>query len=459
MKYIFKGKSSRILGRLTHYKWYRTWGEAKQMTWAQAKQMTWNEFKNRDTTFGYVYDDVQAYTKAILANTKYGNISKIGGKTVAFNQYVDAITSDLWRVQNASTATVVSIADGVFKFIVSVQYAGIRENTYHGSIVNGHKYYQCMDIMLDTIPEYTPSSATIYWPVHNIPRFDVHINSLTAGQWKHNAKIVTATGDKEFVQVMLNDGRASGWSNVNVKNAMIFDLTTMFGAGNEPTLEECEQIFANDYYPQNAGELKNAAVNKVVIGNIEKAIPAAVQALDGYGWSAGTVYNSVEWVDGRAYFHKRIASVDLGSLTPKSVNWRADSNGVGWLYDYNDIPSRSVSASIIGNAICPSFETVTYDSLYYKTKMGISLFNSNSYGLCVWQADTSLTTAAAIKTAMNGIMLYYELAEEVVTDITEYFAEHFDYIATNDAETITFENNLDGLHLPVFNEIRYFKKL
>lgn len=37
----------------------------------------------------------------------------------------------------------------------------------------------------------------------------------------------------------------------------VFDLTQMFGEGNEPTIEEFEAMFPNDYYEYNEGELKS----------------------------------------------------------------------------------------------------------------------------------------------------------------------------------------------------------
>lgn len=45
----------------------------------------------------------------------------------------------------------------------------------------------------------------------------------------------------------------------------IYDLTQMFGTGNEPsTTEEFEAMFPNDYYPYNEGELMSMSVNDVV---------------------------------------------------------------------------------------------------------------------------------------------------------------------------------------------------
>ena len=54
------------------------------------------------------------------------------------------------------------------------------------------------------------------------------------------------------------------FNDVKIK-IQIFDLTTMFGAGNEPnTVEEFEKIFPADYYPYNAGEIISAGTEEVV---------------------------------------------------------------------------------------------------------------------------------------------------------------------------------------------------
>lgn len=48
-----------------------------------------------------------------------------------------------------------------------------------------------------------------------------------------------------------------------VKNWMIFDLTEMFGAGNEPTMEEFDIMFPENYYPYNDGEAKRIPITSI----------------------------------------------------------------------------------------------------------------------------------------------------------------------------------------------------
>lgn len=52
------------------------------------------------------------------------------------------------------------------------------------------------------------------------------------------------------IQFQYTGGAAVG-DYGELRNVNIIDLTATFGAGNEPTLEECRRIFTKDYYPYN----------------------------------------------------------------------------------------------------------------------------------------------------------------------------------------------------------------
>ncbi len=98
-------------------------------------------------------------------------------------------------------------------------------------------------------------------------------------------------------------GGGNTYSNVSVRPEF-FNLTKMFGSGNEPnTVEEFEKIFPADYYPYNAGEIVSAGVTEVAVGETAHLIPEAIKALPGYGWSAGTAKNYVD------YENKKICSM------------------------------------------------------------------------------------------------------------------------------------------------------
>lgn len=57
--------------------------------------------------------------------------------------------------------------------------------------------------------------------------------------------------------VRAGKGQTSPTYSVKCKNIMCIDLTLMFGEGNEPTKEECDVIFYDDYYAYDPGTVKN----------------------------------------------------------------------------------------------------------------------------------------------------------------------------------------------------------
>lgn len=126
--------------------------------------------------------------------------------------------------------------------------------------------------------------------------------------------------------------------------------------------------------------------------------------------SAGSVYDEV--TENKAI--KRVGVVDLGSLTYDSYNTtykRFGGNGVvGCINKSNVVP----------NAICSLYSPkeggkvgeTTYGS--YDMTFGFS----NTAGKIII-ANYAYTDPATFKTAMNGVMLYYELAEPIEVDIEE----------------------------------------
>ena len=124
--------------------------------------------------------------------------------------------------------------------------------------------------------------------------------------------------------------------------------------------------------------------------------------------SAGTASDEIRWNKQTQKWEKvvRIAEVDLGSL-----RWTTSSNNilyaaivnVGLLYGHNILTIPYVAT---GSHEVPSVD---------KT---IAITNSATYPI-IRIKETAYTDAATFKAAMQGVMLYYELAEPIVTEITE----------------------------------------
>ena len=180
-------------------------------------------------------------------------------------------------------------------------------------------------------------------------------------------------------------------------------------------------------------------------------IPEAIRNLPGYGWSAGTAKNYVDYENKR--YVQCVSSVDLGTL-----DW---TSGESVSFKTHHLAGQKLTKSygIAPNFICPRYSTKTQNESWGKTSItGISATsNVNGY---IYVNDTSYTDAAAFKQAMSGVMLYYELESPIVTDISTMLPD--DFLRNMEVEaggSVTFKNSNDNYHIPVPNEEEYIVKL
>ena len=249
--------------------------------------------------------------------------------------------------------------------------------------------------------------------------------------------VANNTDDRAYIQLMgysADDGTLSKLVT-NYKTARLVDLTQMFGAGNEPTLEQCREIFASESYPYNAGTLTSADVTAVQVGDKVIPLPNNISLK-----SAGSVYDSLEFYeqDGKYYqkHTQRVGVVDLGTLM-----WVANGKvGTNTQYLTRDITDRAWTQ----NGICDEFPVVDD----YK-EVNCIVFRNYEVGIVLLSNITSTTDFIA---SLQGVLLYYELATPIVT-VTEV-DNRFDAVDCKAGDKITFVGNSD-YHLPIPNEEEY----
>jgi len=186
----------------------------------------------------------------------------------------------------------------------------------------------------------------------------------------------------------------------------------------------------------------------------EHPIPEAIKALPGYGWSAGTARNYVDYENKR--YVQCVSSVDLGTL-----NWVAgDSGKVGFQTSQVTGQKLTKNYNILPNIICSKYLAKTQNAMWGKTSVTGITTNASVDGY-VYVNDTSYTDATAFKQAMQGVILYYELANPIVTDISTLIPD--DFLRNMEVEaggSVTFKNsNGDSYCIPVPSEEEYVVKL
>lgn len=366
-------------------------------------------------THKFETDTDTAYQKAVPTGAKLMSVKKVGGRSIVFNQLCDI------GLENFSETVSAAYHEyGICKFTANV---GDKICIYSGGI-NG---------------TYAANGAYVAG----------FIGETYIEFW--GKQIVQVTGNGNCIVYLRLRGNGNTYDNVSARPE-IFNLTKMFGAGNEPsTVEEFEKMFPSDYYPYNAGEIVSAGTEEVAVGDTACTIPEAIRNLPGYGWSAGTAKNYVDYENKR--YVQCVDSVDLGTLT-----WTAGES-VSFKTHHLAGQKLTKSYSIAPNFICPKYSTKTQNESWGKTSItGISATsNVNGY---IYVNDTSYTDATAFKQAMQGVILYYELANPIVTDISTMLTDDFLRNLTVEAGgSITFKGGNDDYRIPVPSEEEYIVKL
>lgn len=189
-------------------------------------------------------------------------------------------------------------------------------------------------------------------------------------------------------------------------------------------------------------------------------IPSAVQALPGYGWSAGNVANTVERTENGWQYVQRVVRVDLGTL-----DWYDGGTGTSARRMVTRQPPDNVKipqeSSKLSNLVCSKYEPVTPDDTWTCVKEGISLNKGQGTVLVYDSAFATAESLAAFKAHITGVPLYYELATPITTDITALMGDTLAPFAVEAGGSITLHHPKadEGFAIDVPAKIQYITKL
>lgn len=383
---------------------------------------------NNGISYRFETDSEKAYKKQIPSGAKLGSVNKVGGKTIVMNQLIDPSRRDAEKIEFDESTKHFKYNDW--------NDIGVKYICKNINLIGGHKYYiYATDKVRYTILHLYGDSLKESFAGSNVAETEIK-------------KIITATSNgacnlyfNRYMALPENVSYFDGCIN-------LIDLTKMFGSGNEPsTTQEVEAMFPNDYYAYNEGELISMSVNDVIYTDTSSnqkshQIPQSIQNLDGYGWGAGTAYNYVDFENKKYY--KCVDRIDLGVLS-----WKDIGISYGSVYRY-DAPLFKVGKAQENNVICSRFEKniiSTKDTECYN-------FHNEFRYLIIQSKIDNLDT---FKSAMQGVYLYYELAEPIVTDISDIIGDTFqEPFEVESGGSLTFKNsNGDGYQVAVPSDIQY----
>lgn len=372
---------------------------------------------NQGISYEFQTDDTEAYQKTVPSGAKMASVKSIGGKTIVWNagELVSAPVSEV--VQQGKNYFDFSklVSDGVNVIDYDNQTITVPART------NNTGYNQTLR---DLCPGITPGTY-----VFSMKRSNP--NSGNGSYFLESAKDFPVDTPFELTDELLDNHIA--WYNnpdSNIEN-VIFEI-------------QIEKNSAKTLYSQYYQK--------------SYKIPQAILNLPGYGWSAGKVRNEVGW-ENKQYI-QRVNVVDLGTLNwIESGDTQSDGNSTYKSGSLNTVIRRYSIYS--GNSICEKFNIVKVEDINrneYEYSIGDT---EAAYPLQFTVKSTFCTDENDFKNKINGIMLYYELAEPIVTDISDIigntFQEPFEVEAGG---TLMFKNsNGDNYRIPVPSTEEYLVSL
>ena len=193
-------------------------------------------------THRFETDSDTAYAKTVPTGGRLMSVKNVGGRSIVFNQLIpdsiihvtvtidEDVTEDKWisRIE-ADTSNIISA---------------------HGHKVLGKCVKDASNPTANVVVRFGDNNANIsngYESEHSTEKGIYSLQpSVKNGALYYRAFAGATAGTYGFT-------------------LQLFDLTAMFGSGNEPaSVEEFEKMFPTDYYPYNTGEVVSAGTESIV---------------------------------------------------------------------------------------------------------------------------------------------------------------------------------------------------
>lgn len=427
-------------------------------------------------THQFETDSETAYQKTVPTGGKLMSIKSVGGRSLVFNQIVNPNNFRPSYTMNGITFTKV---DNV-KFVVNGTATG-GDAYFSGSFVpiKGHVYLE------KSCPK--GGSATTY-------RSYLTGSGVVMDTNYGNGVIAPLNVDTQvyIVPLLIKEGTTVDHL---VVYPQMYDLTMMFGSGNEPkTVAEFEAMFPNDYYPYNVGEIISAGTESVVEqgknlfdytdkthygANISKVENGVI-----YTKGLTTTVLNVPTVAGNKYtlsFKIKSNTTNQGGLRwslqkGKNISYAHDSSliksevGFAANTEYQavvpfvadtDFVSLCTIVGMVYDVQLENGNTITNYSPFYQTEHPIpeAIRNLPGYGVEGNIVDYENKTYTQVN-SVSGTEIV-PLEKPIVTDISTMIPDDFLRNLTVEAGgSITFKNgNGDSYRIPVPSEEEYIVKL
>lgn len=178
----------------------------------------------------------------------------VKGKTIVWNQLFDKNS-----IPNRNSTAITYSVDGNINILTTTNAITTSLFNFLCPTVSGHKYMICAR----SLEWNSPNHSNLFIGDSSNPDTASYV-TLTPSDL---AKIFTATNKTCYIKSYIS--YSAGNYEFKMNGLQLFDLTQMFGAGNEPaTPAEFRAMLPDYYYPYNAGELKTIVPTSIEASGI-----------------------------------------------------------------------------------------------------------------------------------------------------------------------------------------------
>lgn len=388
---------------------------------------------NKGQTYDILPEEGETASRTAPSGAKYVSVDKVGGKSVVWNQLLDYTKVPKTTTDNGITYT--NNMDGTF---TAEGTAG--KLSFIASQINVIAKHQYLSMSIES-----GSTAMSYIAGDAIQQtvYDRGDGALS---------IATTTGTAYYVIQRYNAGDVAAGE---IAKPQLYDLTQMFGAGNEPTIDQFKKMFAQKIYPYNAGEIISARTETIIAGTetITTGFPELRSALEAHDY--------IDMDGGKV--HRKIKSVRIDGDTPIYSVRTDQDNCCRVVFIPESAPGIVISEepSVATNIIADKLATITHNNYWAESSYtGISAYPGYSAASMRLQDRTDLDTKDKVSAwlAENPMTVYYEINPEELADVTIPEALQ-EWLPVEPGGTVTFRNEDESKQLPVPNAVSWVRKL
>lgn len=233
---------------------------------------------NRGQTYDVIESTSEDYSKQIPSGSKYASVDMVGGKSIVWNQQSPSMMGTpsslpigewVWASQMLND-TVTDDGDSYRCHEVGAKQNGFQiiartQGVYRTYLYpkGGHKYY--IKFYARRNNEQTPSINARFG---NVP---LGFGETNVGEWAKREVIVTPTASLDSYFLIWAYSKEAVELDLSLrKDAIIVDLTQLFGSDNEPTSVDDIRIkqieaYASEHPEFNSGEILSSRVDDVEV--------------------------------------------------------------------------------------------------------------------------------------------------------------------------------------------------